>query len=282
MRKNTTLKSSFQKDLLVLENIYPSKVLGLVEDNIDLLLIYYEAWKQALFVFAKELKINNNDINKIPYKLEQALFSKVQKKLSKTNIKKIILGIAGPGAVGKETIKNALGFNTVINTTTRKKRKNEKNGKNYHFVDEAQFKKIADKDGFVICMSRRNRGKYGIQKHDIEKVLQKSQIVLIEENPVNLTSLAKYFKTHKDSEFILVYILPPAPILLHLAARLADRCQKTNDNFRSAIISTLGARQLNEFKSVLNSINKKINVIFIINNDIERAVAKIKILTQRP
>ncbi len=278
MRKKPTLKSSFKKDLQVLENIYSKDVLRLVEDNIDLLLIHYKAWEQALSVFAKELEIKNSNINEIPNKLEQVLFNKVQKKLFKTNIKKIILGIAGPGAVGKETIKNALGFNTVVNTTTRKKRRNEQNGKNYHFVNEAQFKKIADKDGFVICMSRRNRGKYGIQKHDIEKILQKSQIVLIEENPVNLTSLAEYFKTHKDYKFILVYILPPAPILLHLAARLADRCQKTNDDFRSAIVSTLGVRQLNEFKSVLNTINKKIDVVFIINDDIERAVAKIKIL----
>lgn len=278
MRKNTTLKSSFQKDLLVLENIYPSEVLRLVEDNIDLLLIYYKAWKQTLSIFVKELRINDSNSDEIPYKLEQALFNKVQKKLSKTNTKKIILGIAGPGAVGKETIKNALGFNTVVNTTTRKKRRNEKNGKNYHFVSEVQFKKIAAQNGFVICMNRKNRGKYGIQKHDIEKVLKKSQVILIEENPINLISLAEYFKTYKDCKFILVYILPPAPILLHLAARLADRCQKTNEDFRSAIISTLGVRQLNEFKSVLNSINKKINIIFIINDNIERVVAKIKIL----
>ena len=180
MRKKPTLKSSFEKDLLVLENIYSREVFRLVEDNIDLLLIHYRAWEQALYVFAKELGIKNSNINEIPYKLEQVLFNKVQKKLFKTNIKKIIFGIAGPGAVGKETIKNALGFNTVVNTTTRKKRKNEKNGKNYHFIDEAQFKKIAAQNGFAICMNRKKRGKYGIQKHDIEKVLQKSQIILIE------------------------------------------------------------------------------------------------------
>ncbi|MBU0999409.1 hypothetical protein KKG24_03885 [Patescibacteria group bacterium] len=273
-----TLKLSFKKDLLSLVDIYPPEVLKLVEDNENVLLKNYEAWQKVLVVFSEKLGIKDVDVNEIPNKLERVTFEQVQETLLEKKIKKIIFGIAGPGAVGKETIKNDLGFEMVVNTTTRLKRNYEKNNKHYHFVNIPQFKEIESQNGFVVSMERPGRGSYGISKKDIKNVLSTADVVMIEENPENLAKLDDYLKTNDLGKLILVYILPPSPILLHLAARLAGRCQKTGENFKSAITSTLGIRQLNEFNSILDSIRNGRNVVFVVNDNEKRATARIKTL----
>ncbi|MBI2627608.1 hypothetical protein HYW72_01625 [Candidatus Nomurabacteria bacterium] len=269
-------KTQFLKDLAALRKIYPEEILALVHKNMDILLKNYVAWQQSLGVLAKNFGIETADVNKIPGVIEQISFEKAKKTLLKRRAEKIILGISGPGAVGKEIVKDALGFDTVVNTTTRPKRDYEKEDQHYHFVTEAQFRDILAQGGFVIDMERKGRGQYGIQKQDVDQVLSRSKISIIEENPENLASLGKYIKIHPECQFILIYILPPSPILLHLAARLAGRCQKTGENFRSAIISTLGIRQLKEFNSISIAIKKEILVVFAVNDDVECIVKKIK------
>jgi guanylate kinase len=278
--EDAVLKSLFKKDLLALAGIYPKEVLTLVENSMDVLLKDYLAWQKALIVIAKNLGVENDDVNEIPRLVEQITFDKVKDTLSKTKVKKIVLGIAGPGAVGKEAIKNALGFDMVVNTTTRPKRDYEKEAQHYHFVNDARFKDIVAQNGFAVSMERQGRGQYGVQKQDIEKVLSRSEVSIIEENPNNLASLSEYIKIHEGCEFVLVYILPPSPILPHLVARLAGRCQETSDDFRSAIVSTLNARQLDEFKSISNSIDKNINTVLVVNDSVERVVEKIKDLVE--
>jgi len=274
--ENNSPKTLFQKDLVALRRFYSEKVLSLVEKNIDVLLRDYTAWQTALTTMARSLGVEATNANEIPNIIERATFAKVKDALFLKKPKKILLGIAGPGAVGKETIKNGLGFDTVINTTTRPKRSYENHGEHYHFVDDSTFRDIASQDSFVVSMERPDRGKYGIQKRDLEKVLLRSKVAVVEESPASLISLREYIKTYKDSELILTYILPPSPVLPHLAARLANRCQGSGDDFRLAIASTLNLRQLDEFSSVMDAITKGVNVIFVVNDSVENAVRKVK------
>ncbi len=278
--ENESLRALFQKDLKAIRGLYSEEILNLVENNIDILLKDYIAWQKAIMATARSLGVEDNNVSEIPNMIEQATFERVKKILSEVRTEKIVLGIAGPGAVGKETIKDALGFDAVVNTTTRPKRDYEKEAQHYNFIDDTQFKSIVAQDGFIVSMERPGRGQYGIQKKDIEKVLGKYKISIVEENPANLTKLSEYIQKREGCEFIIVYILPPYPVLPHLAARLAGRCQKTGSDFRSAIASTLGIRQLNEFVSVLDSMEKGNNVIFVVNDSVDRAVGKIKDLVK--
>lgn len=268
-------KKYFNKDLINIRNIYSDKIINQVKNSSDLLIGEYIRWNNSIIELAKKIKVPTTNFKKIPYLLEKSTFNKVQKDLKKEKPTKIILGIAGPGAVGKETIKNSLGFNTVINTTTRKKRDYEIQNKHYHFISNNEYEKIISKNGFIISMDRPGRGKYGIQKKDIEKVILSSKIGIVEENPKNLTLIKKYLEK-RNCKFIIIYILPPNPIFCHLACRLAVRGKKSNEEFRSAIKSTLGGRQLKEMNSILISINKKVDVIFLINDRVDRAVKKLK------
>lgn len=272
---NNSNKDLFYKDLKNISGIYPDEIINQVKSNSDLLIKEYIKWNNSLVKLAKKTNIPTTNFKKIPYLLEKSTFNKIQKKLIKEKPTKIILGIAGPGAVGKETIKNSLGFNTVINTTTREKRDYEIQDKHYHFISKDAYKNIISKNGFIISMNRPGRGQYGIQKNDIEKIILNSKIGIVEENPKNLIVIKKYIESKKDCKFVLVYILPPYPIFCHLACRLAYRCKESGENFSSAINSTLGERQLEELNYLVKSI-KKIDVIFLINDKVDRAIKKLK------
>jgi len=58
--------------------------------------------------------------------------------------KTVLLILAGPAGVGKSTLCDRLvaevpGFERVITATTRPPRPNEQNGRDYHFLSEAEF-----------------------------------------------------------------------------------------------------------------------------------------------
>ncbi len=274
--ENSALKALFRNNLNSLKEHFSKEVLELVESNIDFLMQHYIEWQRALPQVAKSLGVQANNLNNIPSLIEKDTFEKIRTKLLIERPKKIILGISGPGAVGKETIKKSLGFDSVVNTTTRERRIYESHGEHYNFINEIQFDEILSKGGFIINMERPGRGKYGIQKTDLEKILTKTNVAIIEENPLNLTSLRDYLKDKESSEFILIYVLPPSPVLPNLAARLADRCIKSSSDFRLAINNTLDLRQLDEFNSTAQSIQKGVNVLFIVNDSVERVTEKIK------
>lgn len=56
--------------------------------------------------------------------------------------------------------------------------------------------------------------------------------------------------------------------------------QKVGGDFGAAVASTLNTRQLDEFKSMSNPIGRNINIVFVINDNIERAVKKIRDLVE--
>lgn len=61
--------------------------------------------------------------------------------------------ISGPSGAGEDAIidglKKKIKFNTVITTVTRKKRKNEKQGRPYYFITEKKFKKLLQEKKFI-------------------------------------------------------------------------------------------------------------------------------------
>ena len=118
---------------------------------------------------------------------------------------------------------------------------------------------------------REGRGERGA-----ERTTEERERVLIPKKIFREKKIHFIFHVYKNYKFILIYILPPHPIFPHLAARLAERNQKTGENFKLTIKSTLGSRQLKEFNSIKDSINKDIDVIFLINDKIKRVVKKLK------
>ena len=91
--------------------------------------------------------------------------------------------ISGPSAVGKDTIIENLqkldnNFHFVVTATTRKPRKNEKEGKNHFFYSEKTFKKlIQNKD--LIEWAKVYKNYYGVPKSQIFEPLKNNKDVLL-------------------------------------------------------------------------------------------------------
>lgn len=91
-------------------------------------------------------------------------------------IKPVIIAICGKSAAGKDTLAKALAADLraekiptheIVSLTTRPKRIGEKNGRDYHFIDDFTFQQyIADRD--LLEYSRFRRWYYGVHALEIQ------------------------------------------------------------------------------------------------------------------
>jgi guanylate kinase len=143
-------------------------------------------------------------------------------------IKEKIIIITGPSGVGKATIAFALlkknsSFAKVITYTTRKPRTGEKEGINYHFISEQEFKeKINRDDFFEWAINYENY--YGNNKKNIEEVWTKGQ------TPVIVVDIkgALTFK-EKIPQAIVFFVRPDS--IKNLIGRLNRRGSITEADF---------------------------------------------------
>ena len=77
--------------------------------------------------------------------------------------------IVGESASGKTTLakeyEDWLDFKRIVTYTTRQPRQNEKDGVDYHFIDDAEFERL-NKEGFFAETAEYNGWKYGSAKKD--------------------------------------------------------------------------------------------------------------------
>ena len=135
-----------------------------------------------------------------------------------------ILGIVGPGSVGKDALELRLrdavpGMRKVVSSTTRPQRPDESEGVQYHFLDEPAFAAAA--------------------------AAGESQ---------NLVSLGDAMSARANVAFAAADLLPPAPVFANLHLRfftrtLVDGACATDDAVAANMHSTLGLRQVAEFCS---------------------------------
>ncbi len=94
--------------------------------------------------------------------------------------------LAGPSSVGKTVIADRLleidnTFAKVVNTTTREPRHNERNGIDYHFVDDAQFQRLIDQ-GALFEHEMFNNHWYGTSHTEMNRIkaMGKSPVWIID------------------------------------------------------------------------------------------------------
>lgn len=105
---------------------------------------------------------------------------------------------------GKTAIQNELlklGYNISINYTTRKKRINEVNNIDYHFITKEEFEKMWD-NGDIIEKSIFNNNYYGIgkesAKEDIVCILDPNGLNQIKQTGIKIISF--YIKLDEDEK----------------------------------------------------------------------------------
>ncbi len=122
----------------------------------------------------------------------------------------LLVAISSPSGGGKTTIiRRLLGddakkYAYSISMTTRPKRPNEVDGKDYWFVDEAQFNaKVAA--GELIEFEQVHGYNYGTPKAPLEKMVAAGETVLMDIDVYGAFSIRKHF----PDKSLLIFLKPP-------------------------------------------------------------------------
>jgi guanylate kinase len=132
-----------------------------------------------------------------------------------------ILVVSGPSGAGKTTVVNLFlkdndDFVLSISHTTRNKRQNEEDGKDYYFISKEDFKRMIERDEFVEWAEVYGNF-YGTSKREIERILKNKKNILLEIDVQGALSVKKNF----PESTVLVFIIPES--FKDLANRLIAR-----------------------------------------------------------
>ena len=188
---------------------------------------------------------------------------KIQRKNSKLFV------ISGPSGVGKDTILNQMkkiypSNHYVVTVTTRKKRVNEIDGKDYFFVTNKKFQDMIDSNEFLEWATVYNNN-YGVPKNQVFLALSENKNVIIKADIQG----AKTIKNTIDGT-TTIFINPPD--ISKLADHLSSRMSESKESFRLRMeTSLLEIESQNEFDHVVNDPEGKIdqtleNINAIISN----------------
>jgi guanylate kinase len=138
----------------------------------------------------------------------------------------MLLIISGPSGVGKTTITRGVERSIAssvfsVSATTRPKTASDVEGVDYHFVDDAEFDRMVERDEFLEWAGVFGK-RYGTPRRWVEEQLTRGRLVILEIDVAG----AKQVKTRMPEAFAL-FILPPSED--ELLARLRGRKREAED-----------------------------------------------------
>ena len=176
---------------------------------------------------------------------------KIQRKNSKLFV------ISGPSGVGKDTILNQMkkiypSNHYVVTVTTRKKRVNEIDGKDYFFVTNKKFQDMIDSNEFLEWATVYNNN-YGVPKNQVFLALSENKNVIIKADIQGAKTIKNII-----NDATTIFINPPD--ISKLADHLSSRMSESKESFRLRMeTSLLEIESQNEFDHVVNNPEGKID-----------------------
>jgi len=183
-------------------------------------------------------------------------------KLSKGNLF-IITAASGAGKTSlvKVLVADNPNIKVSISFTTRQPRVGEKDGEDYFFLDEINFKKMIENDEFLET-AKCHGALYGTSKLTVKEALEKGEDIILEIDYQGAFSVKKLFP-----ESISIFIIPPS--IDALEDRLNNRGQDSKEDIKLRI-----AAARNEMSHL-----EKFDYVTI-NDDFEKALFELKAIIQ--
>ena len=130
------------------------------------------------------------------------------------------LVIAAPSGAGKTSLARALvqadpQLEFSISATTRPRRPNEVDRRDYYFVEVGEFDRMA-KSGELVEWAEVHGRKYGTPRRSLEEPLEREKIVVLD---IDVQGASQVRAAYPD--VVLIFILPPS--VVELDRRLAGR-----------------------------------------------------------
>ena len=149
----------------------------------------------------------------------------------------LLLIISAPSGAGKTTLVRALlkadpAIRLSVSYTTRQPRPGEVNGKDYHFVDKAEFMAMASQ-GELLESAEVYGNYYGTSEAWIGRELAAGRDILLEIDWQGAAQVRKQF-----AEALSIFILPPS--MQALRNRLMNRAQDNHDVIEKRLAAAAG------------------------------------------
>ena len=169
---------------------------------------------------------------------------------------------SAPSGSGKTTIvqhllKQNFKLEFSISATSRAKRANETDGKDYHFLSVEEFKTRIENDEFLEWEEVYEGCFYGTLKSEVDKIRKKGKNVIFDVDVVGGTNIKKFYK----HEALAIFIQPPS------ITELENRLRNRNTDSDEVI-----AKRVEKFKFELAFSNQFDKVI--VNDKLEDAFAE--------
>jgi guanylate kinase len=169
---------------------------------------------------------------------------------------------SAPSGSGKTTIvqhllKQDFKLEFSISATSRTKRANEIEGKDYHFMSAEEFKTKIDNNEFLEWEEVYEGCFYGTLKSEVEKIREEGNNVIFDVDVVGGINIKKFYK----EEALAIFIKPPS------ISELENRLRNRNTDSDEVI-----AKRVEKFKFELAFSDQFDKVI--VNDKLEEALAE--------
>jgi len=172
--------------------------------------------------------------------------------------------ISSPSGGGKTSICRALlsperkrkGWRFSISYTTRQKRKGERDGREYFFVDQAGFNALKAKDFFAENF-KVHLYQYGTPRRPLDEVLRSGGAVLLDVDVKGALKLKRGFPNA-----LTIFILPPS--YADLKKRLSKRGTETEEQLK--VRRENARKEIREYKKFSH---------VVVNDELKAAVHKV-------
>ncbi len=150
--------------------------------------------------------------------------------------KPLLVVVSSPSGTGKTTIckkilKRHPEYQKSVSFTTRKRRKGEVNGKDYHFVDKKEFEKMIKRKGFAEWAFVYGNY-YGTSKKEIERAKNQKKTLIMVLDCQGASAIKRLYP-----ESVLIFMLPPS--LEELKKRLKKRAADKREDMRKRLESAI-------------------------------------------
>jgi guanylate kinase len=184
--------------------------------------------------------------------------------LSKIN-RGLVLIVSSPSGAGKTTICKKLiqdieNLSLSVSVTTRLKRQNEIDGKDYFFKSDEEFDKMVKEEKFLEH-ARVFGYSYGTLKSEINSKITNGINVIVDIDWQG----TRQIEEHIPDDIVKIFILPPS--IKELEKRLGARATETQDSFK---------KRMSEARKEISHYNEY--DFIIINDDVQESVNKIKLI----
>ena len=159
--------------------------------------------------------------------------ARVRQNQNKIARRGLMFVLSSPSGAGKTTVSRLLlradrKVELSISVTTRPKRRDEINGRDYHFIDRARFDEMVGA-GELLEWAEVFGHRYGTPRRPVDKALQAGRDVLFDIDWQGTQQLREKART----DLVSVFILPPA------ASELERRLKRRAENSKAEIGSRM-------------------------------------------